>query len=472
MVTTKNAAGSITPAASRKTFQSDYQDYTMNPDKSKEKIHRSPVRLQRHPDQLPKSLKRLNQWCIAGENKEPLNPSGYRIDVTNPANWLTFTEVVTASDSVGFILAGTNVVTIDVDHCVHPDGTLSEVATELLELLPTYTEFSQSQMGLHFIFRDDDIPTGFTGRKGTIEIYYDKRYVALTGWRMIGTPADVITLTGMTRQLLNTYFPNTGYNSSDNFLKEKILNSSFDVFDRQVLSACIAEQLFGNKITTINAVWKNMSGEDREPEPVMRSKILWSIEKMSLIRIRISLKEAFEKLQSLRKNKLRCTSKLEFVGYLLPCEIAPAVINNSTVVDAIKFLDEIPLLYEYSSWKKQAYTIDSNLICSPSVKNTELGLTLKSYILLRINEIKRSGNSDASSILLNTLINYCIGETTDRKLKHRIRRYTYSYLEELVNNGEINNFLMKDSDNNLCELKNCTKFCINVTKFTKTKKHH
>lgn len=256
---------------------------------------------------------------------------------------------------------------------------------------------------------------------------------------------------------------------ADDFLKEKILNNSFDVFDRQVLAACIAEQLFGNKITTVNAVWKNMSGEDREPKPEMRSKILWAIEKMSLIRIRISLKEAFEKLQSLRKNKLHCTSKLEFVGYLLPCEIAPAVINNSKVVDAIKFLDEIPLLYEYASWKKEAYTIQSNLLPSPSVRNTELGMTLKSYILLRINEMKRSGNSNASSILLSSIIQYCKGNSADRKSRKRIRDHTHSYLTELKDKQEITDFSLVNADGLPCELKDCIKFLVKVPKFSKKK---
>lgn len=258
-------------------------------------------------------------------------------------------------------------------------------------------------------------------------------------------------------------------NEADDFLREKILNNSFDVFDRQVLAACIAEQLFGNKITTVNAVWKNMSGETREPKPEMRSKILWSVEKMSLIRFRISLKEAFEKLQSLRKRKLHCTSKLEYVGYLLPCEIAPAVINNVNVVDAIKFLEETPLLYEYASWKKQAYTIPSNLLPSPSVRNTELGMTLKSYILLRINEMKRSGNSNASSILLNSIIQYCNGNPEDRKLRKRVRDNTHSYLLELKDKQEIIDFSLVNEDGVPCELKNCVKFIVKVEKFSKKK---
>ena len=49
MMSTRNAAGSQS-AANEKFYE--HQDYTMNPDKSKEEIHRNPIRFHRQPDQL------------------------------------------------------------------------------------------------------------------------------------------------------------------------------------------------------------------------------------------------------------------------------------------------------------------------------------------------------------------------------------------------------------------------------------
>ena len=187
---TKNAAGFSSPAASKSTQKNSYQDYTINPDESKEGIHRNPIRLHRQPDTLPATLKQMNQWCLSGLNKEPLDTAGYRIDVTKSANFSSFQDVVAASATVtcagvGFILTSTdNVVVVDVDHCVNPDGSYTELGLELLGMLPTYAELSQSRTGLHLIFSDADIPGNFTGRKGVVEIYSSHRYFALTGWKL------------------------------------------------------------------------------------------------------------------------------------------------------------------------------------------------------------------------------------------------------------------------------------------------
>ena len=218
---TTNAAGFSSPAASEKP--NNYQDYTINSDKSKGEIHRRPVLLHRHPDDLPSTLKHLNQWCLSGYDKLPLTAAGYKMDVTDPTNYLSFDEAVAASAKltcaagVGFVLTGTNIVVVDVDHCIAESGELGDVAMELLELIPTYAELSQSKTGLHLIYLDNDIPADFSGRKGVVEIYADKRYIALTGWKTPDSTPDLTVLNGMTKRLLNTYFPNTGYNSSADF---------------------------------------------------------------------------------------------------------------------------------------------------------------------------------------------------------------------------------------------------------------
>lgn len=247
-------------------------------------------------------------------------------------------------------------------------------------------------------------------------------------------------------------------------LQQTIYNNSFNFFDRCVFAACIAEQLVGNYSTTVNAIWRNMTGSIRNPEPHIRQAILNSIEKMSVIRITLDAQDVINRLQSLSKKKLRiCTKRTHYTSYLLPCSILSVSVNNITV-DGIKFLDDSPVLYEYANAKKQVYTIQSDLLQSEKVHNTELGIKLKNYVLLRICEIKRSTVDNADAMLLDTIINYCVGESSDRMLKKRIRQHVYDYLEELTTKGEINGFVMKDKNGAPCELSNCIKFCINVTK--------
>lgn len=220
MSETKNAGRYELPAPENSAFT---QDYNINPTKSKERIHRIPIHFHRNPYALPELLKQLDQWCLSGYDKQPLNLSGYPIDVKNSANFYSFQEAMavvntTACAGVGFILSSSdNLVVVDVDHCIDESGEFSDIAKDILEILPTYTELSQSKTGLHLIYQDNDVPAEFTGRKGTIEIYYSKHYVALTGWKLEGTPAEIASLNGLTKRLLEKYFPNLGYSSSANF---------------------------------------------------------------------------------------------------------------------------------------------------------------------------------------------------------------------------------------------------------------
>ena len=249
MQKTTNAAGVVKPAASKQTNQNSNQDYTINPDKRKGEIHRNPIHLHRQPDNLPPTLKQLNQWCLSGHDKQPLNKDGYKMDVTDPSNYLSFDEATAASSKltcaagVGFVLTGTNIVTVDVDHC-YQNGKFSQLAMELIKLLPTYTELSQSSTGLHFIYLDNDIPAGFTGKKGVIEIYADKRYIALTGWKLSDSTPDLQQLDGMTKQLLNTYFPVSDFNGANP--ADTVKQHSYPPFqsDEAVLQSLQSNQKF------------------------------------------------------------------------------------------------------------------------------------------------------------------------------------------------------------------------------------
>ena len=78
---TTNAAGYVPPAANSHK-KSLNQDNNISPDKKERNIHRSPIKLQRS---FPTTLTKLHQWCLAGNNKQPINPNGYPIDVTNLA---------------------------------------------------------------------------------------------------------------------------------------------------------------------------------------------------------------------------------------------------------------------------------------------------------------------------------------------------------------------------------------------------
>lgn len=254
--------------------------------------------------------------------------------------------------------------------------------------------------------------------------------------------------------------------------REEILATPLSPFDKLILGSCLAEQIAGNSITTINAIWKNISGNNREPKPEMRKKIIDSIERMSVIRITVNFSDAYKNLPSF-KSLNRPRNEIKYRRYLLPCETTTIKINGQEVSDAIEFLKESPLfaLYQYADDKKQVYTIPSELLFSRAVRNNERGLVLKSYVLLRINELARS-KIKVTTILLSSIIEY-FGNTehdsNPRRFKAKIREKTAEYLEELKEREIIRDWLPLDAENNLCDLKKCEKFKIDVVKKTKKK---
>lgn len=250
--------------------------------------------------------------------------------------------------------------------------------------------------------------------------------------------------------------------SVDTLRRDKILETPLSQFDKLVLGACLAEQLAGNMATTVNSLWQDMSGETREPEPGMRGKILDSVERMSGIKICLDVTNAYKNLKSL-KNKN--PAKLRFRRYLLPCETMEIVMNK-TIAVGIEFLKESLLfaLYDYANDKKQVYTINSELLKSLSVRNTELGIMLKSYLLIRIDEIYRASLKQKTTlkpfIMLETILSECGKSNPDRMTKKRVRDKTIAFLEELREKGKINDFEILNKNDKPCDFKDCVKFKI------------
>ena len=145
-------------------------------------------------------------------------------------------------DGLGFILDGGGVVILDVDHCINDDGTFNQIATELLndvDLKTTYVEYSQSKKGLHFIFSDFNV-VGIAGRKNSqldIEIYANKHYFAITGYRLEGYGSDLADCQNKTKELIEKYFDggnnNLDTNAQNELIKSRVFEPAYR--DEQIL---------------------------------------------------------------------------------------------------------------------------------------------------------------------------------------------------------------------------------------------
>lgn len=77
---------------------------------------------------------------------------------------------------------------IDIDHCVQEDGSLSEMAQDIIDFCQSYTEYSPSGTGIRIIFQTDLLPDKnvyyINNQKLGLEIYISdntNKYVTLTG---------------------------------------------------------------------------------------------------------------------------------------------------------------------------------------------------------------------------------------------------------------------------------------------------
>ena len=153
---------------------------------------------------IPQELKANASFCVwlkekrdGKPTKVPYDPKTGQLAKTNDPS--TFADFATAMkvyamggwDGIGYRVAEGSAGAIDIDHCIREDGTLNDVASAVLSLLPTaYFERSPSGSGLRGFFRlDTDFiydKTKFyiNNRKHGLEVYLPNvtnRFVTVTG---------------------------------------------------------------------------------------------------------------------------------------------------------------------------------------------------------------------------------------------------------------------------------------------------
>ncbi len=123
-------------------------------------------------------------------DKIPINPQTRKnIDPYNDYNWMHSDEAIKHSErlgsgyGVGFILTDKDpFFFLDIDHCLNPDNTWSELAKQLLNEFPgAAVEVSQSETGLHIIGHGKKEPHRCKNKPLDIELYTESRIISLTG---------------------------------------------------------------------------------------------------------------------------------------------------------------------------------------------------------------------------------------------------------------------------------------------------
>ncbi|PRT24862.1 phage/plasmid primase, P4 family [Bacillus wiedmannii] len=146
---------------------------------------------------IPTELKNCPQWVLWRKEKRDGKPTKvpYQVNskmaqANNRNTWSSFETVIEkykqgGYDGIGFVFSKQDdYVGIDVDKCV-VDGDLSELAQDIMNIVPSYTEFSPSGNGIHIITKGKIPLRGpGTGKKVPsigLEVYRHTRYFTFTG---------------------------------------------------------------------------------------------------------------------------------------------------------------------------------------------------------------------------------------------------------------------------------------------------
>ncbi|PEA86312.1 phage/plasmid primase, P4 family [Bacillus thuringiensis] len=205
-------------------------------------------------NEIPAELKALPQWILwkfetrnGKLTKVPCQVTGEMAQANNRRTWSTFATAVKFYlegdyDGIGFVFSRQdNYIGIDIDKCV-VDGKTNAFATEIIDILDSYTEFSPSGNGIHIIIRGG-LPQSVlgTGRKNTkhgLEIYSYGRFFTFTGNRENSN--DVYERTDELAEVFEKYF-------DDSDIQGRVNLAEFEKDEIKISNDALWERMFRSK---------------------------------------------------------------------------------------------------------------------------------------------------------------------------------------------------------------------------------
>lgn len=223
--------------------------------------------------------------------------------------------------------------------------------------------------------------------------------------------------------------------------------TSLDQFDKEVLIACISDQQYGNAVTTVDAIYRNITGADdsTHPHPEMRERILRSIRKLRHHDIRIDM----SKICSVRKDYTPEGGPVIESAILPGWVLEKASVNGQIICDVIKF-DRPSPLFIVAQAKKQLFSYARWMIGGGGIVNSPQNIVLRNYVQQRIEAIRHhprtKNNGLYPTITFADLYQHlkvdegtCSYDTI-KKRKKRIRDTLFKFLDFLWRADIINGY--------------------------------
>lgn len=216
-------------------------------------------------------------------------------------------------------------------------------------------------------------------------------------------------------------------------LVEYVDLSPLNSFHREVLFTAVSAYEQGFRVITFSTTLHNLtSGNQTRLRRDQYEAIRGAFDKLGFTKIEIDLAPLFK---AMPKYKTNYKGEARLVGTLLPCRYFDAEINGQKTL-AIELLGESPLM-TVAKLKKQVLSYDAEPLNVVGQNNTPTVITVKNWLLRRINLIERGLNS---SILFETLYQNCGLADADRFKKRNARKEIETILNSFKADGVIKNF--------------------------------
>lgn len=148
---------------------------------------------------IPKELRQIAQWvCCNRKDKIPFTPKGRKASISDSRTWSTYEKCKKAVEDGLFELIGF-VFTIEDPYCcidldapkspkeLEKEKEIRKRQKEIYEKFNSYAELSQSGKGVHIIVKGQILQGK---RRDCVEVYSQKRFIALTGDRINKLPIE------------------------------------------------------------------------------------------------------------------------------------------------------------------------------------------------------------------------------------------------------------------------------------------
>ena len=219
-----------------------------------------------------------------------------------------------------------------------------------------------------------------------------------------------------------------------NNMDELMPRPRFTPFDREVCFACISEQASGNQITTIDAIYRCMTGgEKKHPSPKIAEDIRRSLDRM------IFCKVTFDASDTCKKFGYNSKEPMIYTGSLLPAEYLQNVTINGKKTTCIRFLRRSPI-FDFAEIKNsQILSYDKKILDLP-VNNNQDTLVIKCYLARRILEILK--HNLKRTITFEDVINKNGFENADKFKKTRLRKFIQHCFAHWVERKILQSFIV------------------------------